>query len=185
MPQRRTQNPIRSAAEPVGVQDMTTFLSILRIDDLRVAFGTLCGAMTERVCVTLLMLAQVLACPFLDCGECGGSCEAEVLSVADTCGCCPDSEPTQNGRWPVPCQDPDCADQSCQCLCGGAVQAATVKCPDLLSRAGKSFLPKCLLNRTTSHLALSADELTAHGCPHFPPLISGSSLCAMTRVYLL
>lgn len=164
---------------------MTTFLSILRIDELRVAFGALCDAMTKRVCVTLLMLAQVLACPFLDCGECGGSCETEALSVAASCECCRDSEPAQHGQLPVPCHDPDCPDQSCQCLCGGAVQATTVKCPNLLSQTGRVFLPKALLVRTTSQLTLSADELTAHGCPHFPPLVSGSSLCVMTQVFLI
>lgn len=143
--------------------------------------------MTARVFVTLLMLVQVMACPFLDCGECRGACAVAQCAVSnDACDDCCRSETAACEREPAPCRDSDCPDNPgpLDCLCGGAVQADSVVCPDLL--AGGELLALLDFERSDARLVVvAAEEFRTDGCPHFPPLISGMSVCALTQTYLL
>ena len=143
--------------------------------------------MTARVFVTLLMLAQVMACPFLDCGECRGACAVAQCVVADNgCDDCCQSEAAVCEHESVPCRDSDCPDNPgpLDCLCGGAVQADSVECPDLLAGGESLALPDVELSDARL-LVVAAEEFRTDGCPHFPPLISGMSVCALTQTYLL
>lgn len=143
--------------------------------------------MTSRIYVTLLMLAQVMACPFLDCGECRGMCAAACAVVDDACDECCESESAVCEHETDPCDDPGCPDNPgpLDCLCGGAVQAAAVECPDLLAGGEFLTLPEAALTHSTLVVAAASGELNVEGCPHFPPLITGTSVCALTQTYLL
>ncbi|NQV26111.1 MAG: hypothetical protein HQ518_17265 [Rhodopirellula sp.] len=147
--------------------------------------------MTTRVFIILLMLVQVLACPFLDCGECRGACAARCVVADDACDDCCKSE--SDAATAVcehrsdSCDDPACPDNPgpLNCLCGGAVQANDVDCPDLLAGGEFPALPEVTLSETGLRLVAMSAELSLEGCPHFPPLITGTSLCALTQTYLL
>ena len=143
--------------------------------------------MTTRLFVTLLMLVQVMACPFLDCGECRGACAVAQCAVsADGCDDCCRSESAVCEGEPAPCRDSECPDNPgpLDCLCGGAVQADVVECPDLLAGGELLALPDVELSDVRL-LIVDAEEFRTDGCPHFPPLISGTSVCALTQTYLL
>ena len=60
-----------------------------------------------------------------------------------------------------------------------------VECPDLL--AGEFFAPAddLALTHSTLLVVATSSELAVKRCPHFPPLISGTSVCALTQTYLL
>ena len=139
--------------------------------------------MISRTILILIMLAQVLACPLLDCGECRGVCAASA-AVADDC-CQTESSVCEHES--DPCNDPVCPDNPgpLDCLCGGAVQADSVDCPDLLAGSEFLALPQTALTQSTLLGSATSSELTIEGCPHFPPLITGTSLCALTQTYLL
>ncbi len=147
--------------------------------------------MTGRVFISLLMLVQVLACPFLDCGECRGACAARCVVADDACDdCCTsesDSEMAACEHETDPCDDPVCPDNPgpLGCLCGGAVQTDIVDCPDLLAGGEYLALPGITLSETALRLVAMSAELSIEGCPHFPPLITGTSVCALTQTYLL
>lgn len=148
--------------------------------------------MTSRILLTLMMLAQTLACPLLDCGECRGACAVAQCVVADDASddCCKsesDSATAPCERKSDPCDDPTCPDNPgpLDCLCGGAVQADDVDCPDLLAGGEFLALPNATLSETGLRLVAMRASLRFEGCPHFPPLITGTSLCALTQTYLL
>lgn len=143
--------------------------------------------MTTRVFVTLLMLAQVMACPFLDCGECRGACAVASAESDSVCDNCCESESAVCAHETDPCDDPVCPDNPgpLDCLCGGAVQAAAVVCPDLLAGGEFLTLPEAALTHSPLVVAAASNELAVEGCPHFPPLISGTLVCALTQTYLL
>jgi len=139
--------------------------------------------MPMRVFVTLLMLVQVLACPLLDCGECRGAC----VAADDACDDCCKSESAVCEHETDPCDDPVCPDGPgpLGCLCGGAVQTNVVDCPDLLAGGEYLALQDATLSDTSSRLVAMSAELSIECCPHFPPLIAGTSICALTQTYLL
>jgi len=148
-------------------------------------------SMTSRILLTLMMLAQTLACPLLDCGECRGAC-ASLCVVADDASddCCKsesDSATAACEHKSDPCDDPTCPDNPgpLDCLCGGAVQTDAVDCPDLLARGEFPALPDVTLSETGFRLVTMRASLSIEGCPHFPPLITGTSLCTLTQTYLL
>ncbi len=140
-----------------------------------------------RVLITLLMLLQVLACRFLDCGECRGMCVASCDERNDVCDdCCCKSELAERHSNSDPCDDPACPDNSgpLDCFCAGALQAHVVECPDLLAD-GEVFAPPYDVPYSTPLVVTTSSGLAVDGCPHFPPLITGMSVCALTQTYLL
>lgn len=143
--------------------------------------------MTGRVFISLLMLVQVLACPFLDCGECRGACAARCVAADEACDDCCKSESAVCEHETDPCDDPVCPDNPgpLGCLCGGAVQTDVVDCPDLLAGGEHLALPNVTLSENSLRLVAMSAELSIEGCPHFPPLITGTSVCALTQTYLL
>ena len=145
--------------------------------------------MTSRILLTLMMLAQTLACPLLDCGECRGVCASLCVAAGAASGdcCTSDSAAAACEHKSDPCGDPTCPDNPgpLDCLCGGAVQADGVDCPDLLAGGEFLALPDVILSETGLRLVTMRASLSIEGCPHFPPLITGTSLCALTQTYLL
>lgn len=144
-------------------------------------------SMTSRTLLILMMLAQALACPYLDCGECRGVCAAAQCAVEIACDNCCKSESSVCEYEPDSCDDPACPDNPgpLDCLCGGAVQVDGVDCPDLLAGGEFPALPEVARAHSTLLVSATSSELAIIGCPHFPPLISGTSLCALTQTYLL
>jgi len=144
-------------------------------------------SMTSRTILTLLMLAQVVTCPLLDCGECRGACAARCIEVDAACSDCCESESVVCEHDTDPCDDPACPDNPgpLDCLCGGAVQVDAVECPDLLAGGQLVALPSAALSQFTLLIGATSGEIRIDGCPHFPPLITGTSVCALTQTYLL
>tara|TARA_R110002072_G_scaffold303078_1_gene492962 strand:+ start:52373 stop:52789 length:417 start_codon:yes stop_codon:yes gene_type:complete len=138
-----------------------------------------------------MMLAQTLVCPFLDCGECRGACAARSAVADDAGGDCCKSESDSSSavceHKSDPCDDPTCPDNPgpLDCLCGGAVPTDAVDSPDLLAGGEYLALPGITLSETALRLVAMSAELSVEGCPHFPPLITGTSLCALTQTYQL
>ena len=111
---------------------------------------------------------------------------AQCAVSADGCDDCCRSESAVCEGEPAPCSDSECPDNPgpLDCLCGGAVQVDSVECPDLL--AGGELLPLPDVELADVRLlVVDAEEFRTDGCPHFPPLISGTSVCALTQTYLL
>ena len=143
--------------------------------------------MTGRVFITLLMLVQVFACPLLDCGECRGACAARCFEADAACdGCCTAGSAVCEHESD-PCDDPVCPDNPgpLDCLCGGAVQADAIECPDLLAGRELDALPDTALTHLILLDGATSGEISIEGCPHFPPLLAGTSVCALTQTYLL
>lgn len=143
-----------------------------------------------RVFLTLLMLAQAMACPFLHCGECQGACAFNSAdSAQDDRGCCEtESHPAEHLDAPREHPEkPQCPDHGkcVDCLCGGAIRAEHVKCPDLIPGAICLVLPDGFSSEL--RLACAADSacLACSGPVHFPSLISGRHVCVLTQTYRL
>ena len=143
-----------------------------------------------RVFLTLLMLAQAMACPFLHCGECQGACAFDsVDSVQTDSNCCEtESHPSHHldgGRERS--EEPQCPDHGkcVDCLCGGAIRAEHVKCPDMIGDSLCLVLPDGFYSATRLACSTDAAHLACAGPVHFPPLVSGRRVCALTQTYLL
>lgn len=131
---------------------------------------------------TLLMLAQVLACPYFGCEQCQGTAPSELIA-AENCeaGCkCPvDTDLPCNEQCPGDCG-------ACECFCCGAIQPDIVECPDLICGGLTHLLPVttlCLGDRT--EVLRTSDAVVMDCSPHFPPRISAASLRAIAQSFLL
>jgi hypothetical protein len=148
---------------------------------------------TVRVFVTLLMLAQAIACPFLHCGACQGAGAYNCVEThQDDAECCAARAGTDHSATDRSTADhipktPDCPDDHgpMDCLCGGAIRAEHVECPDVI--AGSLFLIMPDAFHSGSHLPYSTESryCTSARSVHFPPLITGRRICALTQTYLL
>ncbi len=143
-----------------------------------------------RVFLTLLMLAQAMACPFLHCGECQGAC---AFNSADSTqadrGCC-ETESQTSEHLDSPrehSEEPQCPDHGrcVDCLCGGAIRAEHVKCPDLIPAALCVVLPDGFSSELRLACAAESARLACSGPVHFPSLNSGRHVCVLTQTYLL
>jgi hypothetical protein len=141
--------------------------------------------MAIRVFLTLVMLTQVLACPFLRCEGCQGVAHI-APTVASTC--CADRCKHRGPQEQLPASDEQSPIECewCNCFCRGVVQPNRVKCPNMVSVAlFDATLDVGLLSGTICQTALPADASSVRSSPHFPPLLAGSSLRALTQTFLL
>ncbi len=152
--------------------------------------------MTVRVCVTLLMLAQAIACPFLHCGECQGACAIRCVDADYQDGGCCDTESSLEshshltvGSEPLRSLPsvPECPDHegAVDCLCDGAIRAEQVKCPDATAFGLFLVLPDGFYLEASLPQAIESRRLACIGSVHFPPLITGRHICVLTRTWLL
>jgi len=151
---------------------------------------------TVRVFVTLLMLAQAMACPFLHCGECQGACAIRCVGADHEDGGCSEAESSDesHSHLPVSCETPGSIpnapefpdhDGSADCLCGGAIRTEQVKCPDTISFGLFLILPDAFYLGTRPPQTIEARSLACTGSVHFPPLITGRRVCILTQTWLL
>lgn len=149
-----------------------------------------------RVFLTLLMLAQAMACPFLHCGECQGACAIQCLETEhkdDDC-CRLEFSVGSHSHLPDSCEFPDSSpnapecpdhDGGVDCLCGGAIRAEQVKCPDATSFGLLLILPDALYQGTGLPQTVESCGLACANSVHFPPLVTGRRVCILTRTWLL
>jgi len=149
-----------------------------------------------RVFLTLLMLAQAIACPFLHCGECQGACAFRCVDADhQDDGCCETessveshshltvgSEPLNNTPSVPECPDHE---EAVDCLCGGAIRAEQVKCPDATAFGLFLVLPDGFYSEAFLSQAIESRRLACIGSVHFPPLTTGRRICALTQTWLL
>lgn len=148
---------------------------------------------TVRVFVTLLMLAQAIACPFLHCGECQGACAFSCVEThQDDVECCATRERADHSATDHTTTDhipetPDCPDEHgpMDCLCGGAIRAEHVECPDVIAGNLFLFMRDALHSGEYPPYSTESRYCTSAGSVHFPPLISGRRICALTQTYLI
>lgn len=158
--------------------------------------------MTVRVCVILLMLAQAIACPFLHCGECQGSCAFRCVETDHQDDGCSETESSVEshshqtasshltasskplGNLPNVPECPD-HDGAIDCLCDGAIRAEQVKCPDATAFGLFLVLPDGFYSEALLSQAIESRRLACIGSVHFPPLTTGRRICALTQTWLL
>lgn len=140
------------------------------------------GLSMFRVVTTIIMLAQVLTCPYMGCEDCHAAQGRPVESVANSCCTnCPDDSDGDSGprNCPSGCE-------SCGCFCAGAVQPDNVECPGLTFGGLRVLLDVSAIGSDpVSEAALCVDCLARRECPHFPPLASPASMRAMTQTFLV
>ncbi len=77
----------------------------------------------------------------------------------------------------------DCGQMDC--LCAGAIQTHAVQCPNVLAeRRFFASLDADLWNAESPMNQASVNQ-RGDGCRHFPPLIAGTTIRALTQTWLL
>ena len=145
--------------------------------------------MFSRKFISVLMTAIVLACPFVDGGECCGMCSpdsaAEIAEIQSShghgCDCSGDDDNTPI----LPGPGHDCPDgcHDSDCVCSGAVLAESTKCPnrdDVLVASAYTLV----MFTSPSFAQDTAATFMCRGC-HFPPLIVGRDIRTLVASYLL
>lgn len=144
--------------------------------------------MIAQRCISLIMTALVLACPYCDCGECCGmflpdacvdsdGCDEGVEAV---CGCDCD------GDAQFPC-DHDRSDrsQNVDCFCNGAVLSDGTHCPDHDTDGGLFAMAVMDTSITRQFAGTQTTDPSLLRGVHFPPLLSGRDICTLIGSYLL
>jgi hypothetical protein len=144
---------------------------------------------------SVVMTALVLACPFLECQECCGTCPVHVAAVAsgheghEPC-CDLHSQAADLGQTGP--QEPEPCDHRCphsgndkDCLCNGAIIPGTARCPDHdrdIAYAVAVFTDASVVSPFAAEHAETFSF--CHGAS-FSPLISGREIRTLVGSLLL
>lgn len=138
-------------------------------------------------CISLLMAALVLACPFCDCGECCGMCLPSACVEPDgcdeagetvcACGCEHEAQ--------LPCDHNVPEDSKhFDCFCDGAVLSDSTNNPGYDLDRGLVAVLGDDSEVCESTGTRASDPSLLHGS-HFPPLLSGRDICTLLGSHLL
>lgn len=158
--------------------------------------------MVSQQVISVVMAAIMLACPFLDTGECCGKCPAHhaAVTVQNDAGqknadqvshsCCDHSHEPQlaaeTHHQDAPCNHrcPHSVPKT-DCLCHGAVLPNHVRCPDHdldFTWLNIGFANLGVVSGPSDGVSQSTPD---YACSHFPPLLSGRQMRVQVSSYLL